>query len=104
MFTSGSYFWPILIGLLLFGAVALVGVIAFGYVFTRRSEPTPPADEPLAKQRLHGLLGRGDLHAHDQTVVDEVAKHLEPAPVTKRGQEAQLREMLEQAKSPETGS
>lgn len=103
MFSSTSYFWPLLIGLVLFGVVSIGAIVVFGLVFARRSDPTTPGGAPaaephLASKRLNAVLTAADLHEHDKTVLDTVAAKLEPGPITREGQEAQLRAMLEQAK------
>lgn len=100
MFSLTSYFWPILIGLMLFGVVSIGAIVVFGFAFARgRSEPTTPAQEPhLAAKRLSAVLTSPDLHEHDKTVLDSVAAKLEPGPITREGQEAQLRAMLAEKK------
>lgn len=97
MFSSTSYFWPIILGLVGFGVVILVVVAAFAFALRRTSSATPavPATpEPIAKQRLLAVLAQPDLHAADRVVVESVAAKLEPGPITREGQEAQLRAMI----------
>ena len=103
MFSSTSYFWPLLIGLVLFGVVSIGAIVVFGFVFARRSESTTPVATPtaephLAAKRLNAVLTAADLHEHDKTVLDTVAAKLEPGPITREGQEAQLRAMIDATK------
>lgn len=108
MFSATSYFWPILIGLVLLGGLALLAVVVVGFAFTRRSSTTtaptantPAVPEPhLAAKRLSSIVAEADLHPHDRAVLDGVAAKLEPTPITREGLQAMLAEQLAKEEPP----
>lgn len=112
MFSSTSYFWPLIVGLVLFGVVLLVAVAAFAFALRRTSStpaaspapaPAPVPEQHLAAKRLHTIVAEADLHPHDRAVLDGVAAKLEPTPITREGLQAMLAEQLA-AQKPEASA
>lgn len=106
MFSATSYFWPILVTLVLFGglllsAVVVMVVAAFRKPSAPAATPTAAPEQHLATKRLNTIVAEADLHPHDKNVLDSVAAKLEPTPITREGLQAMLAEQLA-AQKPET--